>query len=158
MFSKSRSLGCCWPNSVVMFRIFTSRLLLFIDYYRFLLIVIDFVFSVTLISIDFRYHELILISGLNRLIPMISIDFRYRFLWLWSSAYMNKLLVCTFRDKSFWNKIHSSEPSGELCGQPLNWSFHVLVILLILTQFFARWNRKALALRMTNCFHAHMRF
>ena len=37
------------------------------------------IFSVTSISIDFRYQS-ILIGGLNRLISMISIDFRCRFL------------------------------------------------------------------------------
>ena len=43
-------------------------------------IIIDkLLFSVTSISIDFRYQS-ILIGGLNRLISMISSDFRYRFL------------------------------------------------------------------------------
>ena len=40
------------------------------------------IFSVTSISIDFRYQS-ILIGGLNRLISMISIDFRCRFLSDW---------------------------------------------------------------------------
>ena len=49
-----------------------------IDSYR--SIIIDkLLFSVTSISIDFRYHS-ILIGGLNRLISMISNDFLYRFL------------------------------------------------------------------------------
>ena len=39
--SLSQSHGCCLPNIIVMFRIFTSRLLLVIDYYRLLLIFID---------------------------------------------------------------------------------------------------------------------
>ena len=52
-----------------------------IDSYRLLsILLIDKVFfSVTSISIGFRYQS-ILISGLNRLIFIISIDFRYRFL------------------------------------------------------------------------------
>ena len=53
----------------------------FIDSYRLLSILLSddnrkIIFSVTSISIDFRYQS-ILIGGLNRL---ISIDFRYRFL------------------------------------------------------------------------------
>ena len=52
----------------------------FIDSYRLLSILLSddnrkIIFSVTSISIDFRYQS-ILIGGLNRL---ISIDFRYRF-------------------------------------------------------------------------------
>ena len=52
-----------------------------IDSYRLLsILLIDKVFfSVTSISIGFRYRS-ILISGLNRLISIISIHFRYRFL------------------------------------------------------------------------------
>ena len=53
----------------------------FIDSYRLVSILLSddnrkIIFSVTSISIDFRYQS-ILIGGLNRL---ISIDFRYRFL------------------------------------------------------------------------------
>ena len=53
----------------------------YIDSYRLLSILLSddnrkIIFSVTSISIDFRYQS-ILIGGLNRL---ISIDFRYRFL------------------------------------------------------------------------------
>ena len=39
--SLSQSHGRCLPNIIVMFRIFTSRLLLVIDYYRLLWIFID---------------------------------------------------------------------------------------------------------------------
>ena len=34
VLSLSRSHGCCLSNSIVMFRIFTSRLVLVIDYHR----------------------------------------------------------------------------------------------------------------------------
>ena len=48
----------------------------FNDCYRFCSsIIIDKLFSVTSISIDFRYQS-IFIGGLNRLISMMSIDFR----------------------------------------------------------------------------------
>ena len=39
VLSLSRSHGCCLSNSIVMFRIFTSRLVLVIDYHRLLSIV-----------------------------------------------------------------------------------------------------------------------
>ena len=35
-----------------------------------------------------------------------------KYTWWWS-AYINKLLVCTFRDKSFWNRFQSSGPNDE---------------------------------------------
>ena len=41
-----------------------------------------------------------------------------KYTW-WSSAYINKLLVCTLRDKSFWNRFQRSGPNYEPWGQPL---------------------------------------
>ena len=43
----------------------------------------------------------------------VSIFVPLKYIW-WSSAYMNRLLVCTLRDKSFWNRFQSSGPNDEL--------------------------------------------
>ena len=100
-----------------------------LDFYRFL------------ISIDFNQRiKSINTDDIDWFPISIFIDHDHQHTW-------TSLLVSTFRDKSFWNKIDSSGPSGEPCGQPLNWSFHVLVILLILTQFFRSMKQERRALR-----------
>ena len=64
--------GCCLPNSVVMFRIFTSWLLTVIDFFIFIIILCYY------FSRDFDFYRFPISIDINRRIK--SIDFRYRFL------------------------------------------------------------------------------